>query len=749
MPVPIAELFISVGADVSGATSALNSLNSQITRLGSNAARGFNIANIGKDVTRFGNNIQGAGRDITQALTVPIIGVSAAVFKAGSDFKHSFTQVRRTVSGLDDTQLEQLRQDLLAMSKTPAGGLKTASELADIAAVGGQLGLTGDEIKDFTSLVARLSLAADLPFNEIAEDVGRSIKVLNLARSDYERFGSTVAALGNEMGGTERDIFEFTRRLAATLTAVGVAPEKILAISAALSEVGVNPEAGATAINKFFVEMVNSLNDTGGASDEAKQKLQSLKDTIADLSSNLEVAELRQKEFGRNTPASVVKANQIAIDKYKRELGQANTKMDEFSQTSAAGKLNIAGMAKVAGVSEEEFRNLVKTDPARAFAGFVAGLQNLRKTGGPEAVTKTLEDLGITEERQRETLLALASSEHSLNKALDVAAVAWGEQKALQDEVNNAMKDTVNQLTLAANTIQADLIAAFDKQEESIQKLIDTINSELLPAFKRIADAVPTFTADQIKMFATIAAIGPGLIAVGAVIAAVGSVVGLLGNPVVLAVLGTIVGLAILFDQIANNWEATKKAFDAIPQLAGISFAVDFVKKHGDEIKATLNTIITSVRDWGADLNNRLSATILGVGAIFDAFGTFLNTFFVTVILPILMRFKGWIAEHIFGALIGLLELGKSIGLTTLPGGLDIGATIADLKAQQAAAATTAGGENNVNVTINNPQVTSQALLDRLATQVSNAVTTAMITAERSVIIPPSPLPGQVPGTPF
>jgi predicted nucleic acid-binding Zn-ribbon protein len=728
MPVPIAELFISVGADVAGATAGLNTLSN-------------NIQN-------FGNRIQRSGRALTTGLTAPIVGVGAAVFSVGSDFEHAFTQVRRTVDGLDPTQLEELRQSLIGMSKTSSGGLKTASELAEIAAVGGQLGLAGSEIKSFTSLVARLSLATDLPFGEIAEDVGRSIKIMGLAENQYEAFGAVVAALGNQMGGTERDIFEFSRRLAATLSAVGVKPEQILAISAALSEAGVNPEAGATAINKFFVEMVNSLNDTSGASEETKQKLQSLKDTLSDLSDNLQVAELRQKEFGRNTPASVVKASQLAIDKYKREIGQTSTKLDEFASSAAGGKLSIAGMAKVAGIGEDEFRALVKNDPAKAFASFVAGLQEISKTGGAEALTKTLADLGITEERQRETLLALAASEKSLPKALDVAIQAWAEQKALQDEVNAAMKDTQNQLKLMVNSIQADLIPAFDKQKESIQQLIDSINNDLLPAFKRVTDLIPTLTPDQLKGFAALAALGPALIGVGIVISAIGALASPLG-----VVILALAGLGIAFDQIANNWENTKAIMDKIPMLSGVAFAIDFVKKHGDEIKAVLGGIVTEAGKFGEDFNRKLTSAVLGVGAIFEAFGTFLSSFFDTVILPILDRFKGWIQEKIVGAFISILEFLQTLGVTSLPGGADIGSTISGLKAAQATAAGGggggAGGFGDVNVTINNPQVTSQALLDKLATQVSNAITTAIITAEKSVVIAPQPLPGQVPVTPF
>jgi TP901 family phage tail tape measure protein len=679
---------------------------------------------------------------------LPIVGVSAAVFSAGSDFEHAFTQVRRTVEGLDATQLEDLRQSLIDMSKTSAGGLKTASQLAEIAAVGGQVGIAGEDIKTFTSLVARLSLATDLPFGEIAEDIGRAINVMGLASKDFEAFGSVITELGNRFGGTERDILEFSRRLGGTLTALGVKPAQVEAIGAALSAAGILPEAGATSVNQFFVDMVNALNETGGASEEAKQKIQSLKDSISDLSSNLAVAEARQKEFGRNTPKSAILANQVAIDKYKRELGQANTKMDEFSSSAAGGKLSISGMAKVAEISEDAFRGLVKNDPAQAFASFVAGLKNIQNTQGPAGVTKALEDLGITGDRQRETLLGLANAQQDLTSALDIANTAWTDATALQNEVNAAMQDTQNQFTLTANTIQSDAIPVYDKQKTAIQKLIDQINKNFIPALEGIADKIPALSDDQLKGFIALAALGPALIAAGIAVSAIGALV----SPLGLVILG-LVGLGIAFDQIANNWENTKAIMDKIPMLSGVAFAIDFVKKHGDEIKAVLGGIVTEAGKFGEDFNRKLTSAVLGVGAIFEAFGTFLSSFFDTVISPILDRFKGWIQEKIVGAFISILEFLQTLGVTSLPGGADIGSTISGLKAAQATAAGGggggAGGFGDVSVTINNPQVTSQALLDRLAQQVSNAVTTAMVTAERSVVVPPQPLPGQVPGTPF
>lgn len=749
MPVPIAELFVSVGADISGATNQLNQLNSQLNRVGANATGGGGFANLAKNLRSAGSQAKTVGADLTATLTAPLLAVGAAVFSAGSDFESSFAQVKRTVNDLDPSQLEDLRQSLLDMSKTSAGGGQTADNLAEIASVGGQLGLSGGEVKSFTSLVARLALATNLPAGEIGDDIGRSIKIMGLGQDQYESFGATVAELGNIMGGTEADIFEFSRRMAATLGALGVTPAKILAIGSALAEAGVNPEAGATAINKFFVEMVNSLNETGGASEEAKQKLQSLKDTVADLSGNLEVAQLRQREFGRNTPASVVKANQIAIDKYSRELGQANTKLSDFADTGITGKLSIAGMAKVANVSEDAFRALVKTDPAQAFAQFVAGLQAVTKAGGPDALTKALEDLGITDERQREALLALAQSAKSLPTALEGSAKAWDEQRALQDEVAKQFETTATKAKVLGNAVNVELIGAFDKQHDAIQKTIDQLTNDLPAALNKLSGAVPALDSNQLAILGGIGAAGPALLAVGAALQIVAGAIGIIaaiGAVPILVVVGSIAGLVLVFDSIANHWDAVKGIWESSPNTAGFAVLIDFFKKNGETIKQVFRDIVTVVQTW--DFNKELTAALATAGAIFSAFGEFLSKFFDTVLLPILMRFKGWIAEHILGAMVTLLQGLQQLGITNLPGVGDIGQAISNLQAQQAGATAAAGG-SEVNVTINNPVVTSQGLLDDMIAKAQAAMAQGLIMAERSVTVPPQPLPGQTPGTPF
>lgn len=783
MAVPIAELFISVGADIGGATAQLNALNAQLGRVGTNAQNatsGFNLGKIGSNLQTFGNNVQTVGNGLTAGLTAPLLAAGGTVFKVGSDFEHSFTAVKRTVDGLSPEGADALRESLLNMAKDASrSGGKTASELADIAALGGQLGLTGDELERFTSLTARLSVATDIPVAEIADDIGRAAAIFHLSGDDFERFGSSVTKLGNDVGGTERDIFEITRRLAGTLSTLGVKPDQILGISAALSEVGVQPEAGGTAISQLFLQMVNGLNSINGPSAEAKAKIQSLQDTITDLGGSLEVAELRQKEFGRNTPASVVKANQLAIDKYKRELDQANTKLTDVGGAASTTSLDLGKMADVAGVGRDEFANLVRTDPARAFSKFTSGLQALQQTGGPEAVTKALADLGITGAREVQTLLSLAAAQHDLDTRLDAANQGWTQAKALNQEVATALLDMQNQIKATAASLEVDLIRAYDKQRPALQGVVDDINQKGIPAFNALANA-PTLSKDQLEGLIALAGLGPGLALTGGGLSAIGAALKIIsalggggagagagagaaaGGTGAVATFGAIAvagaAAVIAFDAVANHWDTTKAALEANPQTQPLANVIQFFKDHGDEFKSIVANFFQNALAEGNKFNVLLSAKVLEAGGIFSAFGTFIKGIVDNVIGPAFEQLKQNFLAGIFTKLADALAFLRGTAIANIPGvGGALDTAIADLRGR-AAGATADAGAAQVTLTINNPTITSQALWDKFQQDVQNNIKAGLIAAQNAVspFHPGTPLPGtitqpgnQFPGQPF
>lgn len=69
---------------------------------------------------------------------------------------------------------------------------------------------------------------------------------------EYQNLGSAIVDLGNNYATTEQDIVNMATRLAATATTAGISEQGILALSTALSSVGIEAEAGGTAMSTFI-----------------------------------------------------------------------------------------------------------------------------------------------------------------------------------------------------------------------------------------------------------------------------------------------------------------------------------------------------------------------------------------------------------------------------------------------------------------------------------------------------------------
>ena len=89
-------------------------------------------------------------------------------------------------------------------------------------------------------------------------------------------FGSAVVDLGNHFATTERDIVEMTNRLAAGGKLAGLTTPEILGLATAMSSVGIEAEAGGTAMNQTLTGIGKAVAGVGKG---AKEKLQLISQT--------------------------------------------------------------------------------------------------------------------------------------------------------------------------------------------------------------------------------------------------------------------------------------------------------------------------------------------------------------------------------------------------------------------------------------------------------------------------------------
>lgn len=186
-------------------------------------------------------------------------GAGVAATKAAVEFESAFAGVEKTVDGTTE-QLAALRQGILDMAEEiPA----STTEIAAVAEAAGQLSIPTDDILDFTRVMLDMGVATNLSAEEAATAIARIANITGMRGEDYSRFASTVVALGNAHATTEREIVEMTNRLASAGTIAGLSEPDILALSTAMSSVGIEAEAGGTAMTQTLTAISKAIANGG------------------------------------------------------------------------------------------------------------------------------------------------------------------------------------------------------------------------------------------------------------------------------------------------------------------------------------------------------------------------------------------------------------------------------------------------------------------------------------------------------
>lgn len=250
----IASLEVRIGADTSGLDRGLRDTDSRLAT--------------------FGSRMQSAGRQISGLgvsiglLAAPLIAGLGESVRQAVEFESAFAGVRKTVDA-SEAEFAALEQAILEMATSPdelTSSLANAdTALARIMELGGQLGVDGvDNLTKFTETVALLGMTTNLSVESAATELARFANVTGMPIANIDRLGSVIVDLGNNMATTEAEIVEMAQRLAGAGTVVGLTEPEVLALSAALSSVGINAEAGGSAFSRVMLKIQEAV-DGGGA----------------------------------------------------------------------------------------------------------------------------------------------------------------------------------------------------------------------------------------------------------------------------------------------------------------------------------------------------------------------------------------------------------------------------------------------------------------------------------------------------
>ena len=186
-----------------------------------------------------------------------VVGFGLAV-KAAIDWESAYAGVKKVLK--DPGSFDVVEKQLRAL----AGVLPvTHQEIAAVAAAAAQLGVQDSNVASFTKTMIMLGTTTNLSAEQAATSIARFSNIMGTSQSQASNLGSAIVWLGNNFATTESEIMEMSMRLAGAGKQVGMSEGDVLGLAAALSSVGIEAEAGGSAMSKVMIEIAQSVSEGG------------------------------------------------------------------------------------------------------------------------------------------------------------------------------------------------------------------------------------------------------------------------------------------------------------------------------------------------------------------------------------------------------------------------------------------------------------------------------------------------------
>lgn len=219
--------------------------------------------------------------DIGQRFLAFGVGVTAALAQtvvASAKFESAFTSVERT-TGLTGAPLEKLRQSLVDLSTTMPVSFE---QITQIATLGAQMGIAGDQVDQFAQTVARFANITGIGVEEVAQSFGRLGVMMDVPTSKFENLASAIAFSGVSAVATDKEILAMSESIATTATQAGFSADEVIGLSTALASLKVRPEEARGVLTRLFRTIDLGVSQSGTQLDDfAKVVGKSSVDTAA------------------------------------------------------------------------------------------------------------------------------------------------------------------------------------------------------------------------------------------------------------------------------------------------------------------------------------------------------------------------------------------------------------------------------------------------------------------------------------
>lgn len=277
------------------------------------------------------SNVKSLGMTLSATLTPAMTQLGQATLDSAADIDSAYRDMRKTVNGTEG-DFQELKDAAIDFSTTH---VTSADQILEIQAIGGELGISTDNLKEFSEVVSNIDVATDLNAEDAAAVLGHLSNITRDTADNMQGFSDSLVRLGNNGASTETDIANVAERIGSMGSIIGMSTPDILAWSSTIASTGQNSEAAGTAIS-------NTLSDIETAVSGGGESLQAFAD----------VAQMSADDFAsswENDPTAALRAFIEGLNAIEASGGSADATLESLGITGVRQKQAIMGLMQTIG----------------------------------------------------------------------------------------------------------------------------------------------------------------------------------------------------------------------------------------------------------------------------------------------------------------------------------------------------------------------------------------------------------------
>jgi len=236
----VADLFISIGADIKGFQNSMKTLQSE-------------MKNIGKEM-------KDVGKGLTLGLTTPIVGMGTAMIMTAANFQSGMNKVKAIsgATGKDFEALEEQAKDLGATTKF------SASEAADGMSFLAMAGFETNEIISAMPGMLDMAAASGLELADAADIASNIMSGFNMEASEAGRVADFLAKTAASANTDVHQLGSAMSYAAPLASELGISAEETAAAIGFMSDAGIQGTRAGTALRGGLTRLVKPSKEAQG-----------------------------------------------------------------------------------------------------------------------------------------------------------------------------------------------------------------------------------------------------------------------------------------------------------------------------------------------------------------------------------------------------------------------------------------------------------------------------------------------------